>query len=180
MIGPMKSWLVVGAAGLVLSGCASDGKLTAGTDDPCATLRAVIDDYPTGFESFRGKRNDFTAITVFAAREELVKGHCEIWAWSDGDSAYVCSANTPEAEIADQRYQNSLKVVKECLGSSWQEETLTRERDGQYLGVATRFSSEAHAGMVISVQNILPPGSYRSLRSNYLYIGSIERTPSAE
>ncbi|QSP94100.1 hypothetical protein LPB19_12990 [Marinobacter salinisoli] len=165
---------------LSLAGCASDRNLKVGTADPCQSLQGIIADYDRGFASLRGKRNDFASLTVFSVREELIKGHCEIWLWNDGDSAYVCSANTPDGEIAAHRYRTSLEFVQQCLGESWEEKAVQRERDGRYLGVATQFSSEAHAGMVISVQNIVPPGSYRSLRSNYLYIGTEERTPKPD
>ncbi|MBZ2170010.1 hypothetical protein [Marinobacter sp. F4216] len=171
---------VAGVAMALGTGCATDANLKAGTDDPCTTMKGIIADFGSGFESFRGKRNDFASLTVYAAKEELVKGHCEIWVWNDGDSAYVCSANTPDGEIAAQRYRNSLKTVQQCLGDSWQEDSVTRERDGRYLGVATGFSSDAHPGLAISVQNIVPPGSYRSLRSNYLYIGSAQKTPAPD
>ncbi|MBW0145999.1 hypothetical protein [Marinobacter arenosus] len=165
---------------VVLTGCASDSRLSLGVSDPCDSLQSIIADFDTGFASYRGARNDFDSFTLFRAKEELVKGHCEVWLWAGGDSAYVCSANTPVEEVAEQRYQNSLAFVEGCMGSGWQQETESRERDGKYLGEATRFTSASQPGLVISVQNITPPGSYRNLRSNYLFIGSTGRSPKPE
>ncbi|MBW4936306.1 hypothetical protein [Marinobacter sp. F4206] len=174
-----SKWIYIGlVAGL--SGCASDSRLSLGVSDPCESLQAIIADFDTGFSSYRGARNDFDSFTLFRAKEELVKGHCEVWLWAGGDSAYVCSANTPVEEVAEQRYQNSLAFVEECVGSAWQQETVTRERDGNYLGLATRFTSPNEPRLVISVQNITPPGSYRNLRSNYLFIGAAGRSPAPE
>ncbi|MDK9558136.1 hypothetical protein QQF73_10935 [Marinobacter sp. M216] len=175
----LPRWLYV-AVSLGMTGCASDSRLSLGVSDPCESLQSIIADFDNGFASYRGARNDFDSFTLFRAREELVKGHCEVWLWAGGDSAYVCSANTPVEEVAEQRYQNSLAFVEECVGSDWQKETVTRERDGNYLGLATRFTSASKPGLVISVQNITPPGSYRNLRSNYLYIGTAGRSPKPE
>lgn len=165
---------------LGMSGCASDSRLSVGVAEPCDSLKAIIAGFDSGFEAYRGARNDFDSVTVFRAREELVKGHCEVWLWAGGDTAYVCSANTPADEVAEQRYTSTRNFVESCLGGDWRQETLARERDGKYLGEDTRFTTAAKPGLVISVQNITPPGSYRNLRSNYLFIGTTKRSPAPE
>ncbi|MDC0660969.1 hypothetical protein [Marinobacter sp. SS21] len=73
---------------LGLTGCASNtSQLQAGTEDPCATLHAVIADYPNCFSSLRGKADHFASATVYRATAELIAGHCQIWSWGQGDSA---------------------------------------------------------------------------------------------
>lgn len=177
---PIPSPWLLCAIALGVTGCASDSRLSVGVEDPCDSLKAIVADAGNGFSQYRGARSDFDSFTLFRAKEELVKGHCEVWLWAGGDSAYVCSANTPVEEVADQRYQNTLSFVEECVGSSWQQEAIARERDGKYLGESTRFTSADHPGLAISVQNITPPGSYRNLRSNYLYVGAAGRSPNPE
>lgn len=175
-----KTKLILGALTLALTGCASDGSLSLGVSDPCASLQDIVADYPTGFEQFRGARSDFQSFTLFQAKEELVKGHCEIWSWSGGDRAYVCTANAPVAEVAAERYQSSIGFVSQCLGEGWNKEVVKRERDGEALGEATRFTSDSTPGLVVSVQNLTPRKSYRQWYSNYVYIGSLSRAPSGQ
>ena len=96
----LSTLLLVGAVSAV-SGCASrDANLTAGVEDPCATVQGLIAEYPEGFPSYRGKATNVRNITTYRAKEDLVAGHCEIWQWGSGDTAYSCSATAPSTEPA--------------------------------------------------------------------------------
>lgn len=172
--------LAIGMISLTLVACANNGPLSVGVTDPCTSLSNIVDDYPSGFEKYRGAGNDYHSVTLFRAKEQLVKGHCEIWSWSGGDHAYVCTANALAAEVAAERYQSSVGFVSQCLGSGWTREIIKRQRDGLPLGEATRFTSSEAPGLVVSVENLNPKKSYRQWHSNYLYIGSQSRAPSRQ
>lgn len=170
--------LLIVTLGLSLAGCATDSRLSAGVPDPCESLTSIVENHDAGFEQLRGARSDFNSFTLYRAKEELVRGHCEIWSWAGGDYAYVCTANSPTPEVAAQRYDTSIRYVKQCLGDNWKVETVQRERDGKNLGEATRFTSQDYPDLVVSVQNLSPEKSYRQWYSNYLYIGSPARSPA--
>ncbi|WP_421911901.1 hypothetical protein [Marinobacter sp.] len=154
-----------------LGGCALQETLQSGTDDSCATLKGIVADYPSEFAAFRKSGSDYSAVTIYRAKEELIRGHCEVWAWGNADSAYVCTAGAPDPEVASTRYTQAVAQVSSCLGPEWTLKEGARERDGQTDGVATRFSHQGDAMPVVSIHNI----EDRWRRSVYLYIGSPAR-----
>lgn len=153
---------------LALSGCAFQDNLTSGTDDPCATLQNIVADYPTGFADFRKGGSNFRSLTIYRAKEELIRGHCEVWAWGNGDSAYVCTVGAPDLDVASSRYNQAVEKVSACLGPEWVSEEKPRERDGEAAGVASVFQHEDKRSPAVSVQRV----EDRSSQSVYLYIGS--------
>ncbi|MBK1874479.1 hypothetical protein FE848_14735 [Marinobacter sp. 1-3A] len=172
-----KALLVCGAGTLSLTGCAVGGSPKLGVDDPCASLKAITADYENGFEKIKGSGSNYPSFRLYTAKVELVKGHCEIWEWAGGELAYACSATTPQSEVAAQRYSVTKDFVQSCVGSSWQQKEIEREQDGNRLGPATIFTSPSVPGLVISVQNNVPPKALRQLQSNVLYIGSKGKNP---
>lgn len=159
---------------LVASGCSNLQPLTAGTDDVCGGLQQLIDDYDTGFSAFRGKGTQLPMSTVYDAKLELLEGHCQIWNWGQGDSAYLCSASQRDLEVATARHQKSLAVVRACLGPQWQEEGDWRERNGETDGYASRFRS-ADSNALVSVQTNVQTGGPGRRYTNFLYIGGESR-----
>ena len=164
----LTAFLVAGCSGLT-----SEPQLTA---DPCADLHALIAEYPNRFADLRGSRSDFRSVTLYRTKMDIVKGHCEVWEWAGGDSAYVCSVNAPDAEVAEQRYDRTVDYVGNCLGADWKEEASDRVRDGQVAGVVTRYRNPDYGSLVISVHNVSIAGAARALRSNYLCIGGADRS----
>lgn len=154
-----------------LSGCAFQETLKSGTENPCATLKDIVADYPTEFSAYRKGGTDFNTVTIYRAKEELIKGHCEVWAWGNADSAYVCTAGAPDPEVAATRYNQAVEQVSTCLGPRWAAEEEARERDGEAAGMVSRFRSPDAAMPVVSVHNV----EDRWRRSVYLYIGSPAR-----
>lgn len=167
--------LLCGALAFTLTACATDSSLSLGVEDTCGSLKAIVADYESGFEAYRGAGSNYPAIAVYRAKTELVRGHCEIWAWSQGDHAYVCSANAPNAEVAQARYDRSLSFLQQCLNDGWDQTTVDKSKNGEPTGVATRFVSNANPGLVVSVQKLIAPSPYREIHSNYLFIGTAER-----
>jgi hypothetical protein len=153
--------------GLALTGCSAPQKLTLGVDDPCASLKVIIADYPSGFADYRGNATNFNAMTVFSAKEQIIKGHCEVWSWTNNDSAYVCSANTPNDEVATARYNAAVSSISQCIGNTWESAERDRVRDGEKAGVATHFKSPDPADPDVSVHRVATRGS----SSVYVYVG---------
>lgn len=156
---------------LSLSGCAFQETLESGTENPCATLKTIVEDYPSEFASFRKGGSDYRSVTIYRAKEELIRGHCEVWAWGNADSAYVCTVGAPDPEVATARYVQAVEQVSGCLGPEWTSGEGIRERDGRPDGLVTRFSHQDASRPVVSVHNV----EDRSRRSVYLYIGSPAR-----
>lgn len=156
---------------LSLSGCAFQETLESGSDNPCATLKAIVADFPAEFSAFRKGGSNFRSITIYQAKEELIRGHCEVWAWGTGDSSYVCTVGAPNAEVATTRYTNAVEQVTSCIGSEWVPEEAARESNGKPAGMVTRFRHQDDGMPVISVHNV----EDRWRPSIYLYIGSPAR-----
>lgn len=160
--------------GLTLSGCGAMQTAKPGTDDTCGALRDTVESYDTGFADIRGKASNFNAVTLYRAKREIVKGRCEIWAWANTDSAYVCTLNAPNNEVAQTRFDAASAQVSECLGSDWQSETFNRNRDGDDAGYGVRFSQPGR-DVVVSVHTVVITKGPTTQRSNDLYIGSPSR-----
>lgn len=157
-----------------LTGCATNQEVRVGTENPCETLQALIADYPNGFESFRGKGDNFAAGTVYRATTELIAGHCQIWSWGGGDSAYLCSVTNPSLNIAKERHERALQTVESCLGEGWQEQGDWRERAGETDGYASRFYSTT-SNAVVSIETTVQVGGPGRHFTNFLYIGNADR-----
>ncbi|GGE69170.1 hypothetical protein GCM10011533_21940 [Streptosporangium jomthongense] len=158
--------------GISLPGCALQEKLSFGVEDPCASLQNIVADYDSGFASYRGKGSSFNAVTVFRAKEQIISGHCEIWAWANNDSAYNCSTKAPNEEVAKVIYEKSIASIGQCMGNAWTQEPETRRiRDGKAAGVATRFATQDANKPGIAVHRV----DYRNDNSVYVYIGPTSR-----
>lgn len=158
---------------MAIAGCSSFQSVTIGTEDPCATLQNIVADYPTDFSNFRGSSSNFSSVTIYRAKEQLIKGHCEIWAWGNGDSAYTCTVSAPDKNVAETLQAEAARQLSECLGPDWQTEKSVRERDGLPAGEQVRFTTE-HAGVPsVSLHRV------ENLRrhSVYLFIGTSSRSP---
>lgn len=173
----MKQWtpLVVSSlVGLALAGCSGTQPVTVGTEDPCQTLHQVIDDYPNGFANFRGKARNTNLLTVYQAKEQIIDGQCEIWAWNQQDTAYACTVSAPDHDTAQQRHERTRDFLQSCLGSTWQFSEVERIRDAVPAGIVTRFNNP-DASAVVSVHSIVRITGNREQLSTGLYIGSPAR-----
>lgn len=166
--------LISTLASLVLAGCSGVQTVSPGTKDPCQTLHAVIDDYPNGYASFRGKARNTNLLTVYQAKEQIIDGQCEIWAWNQQDTAYACTVSAPDQEVAQKRHERTREFLQSCLGSAWQLSEVERIRDAVPAGVVTRFSNPGSAA-VVSVHSIVRTTGARRQLSTGLYIGSPAR-----
>ena len=89
MVRKTTAAFVVILTGTAMAGCSSFQPVTSGTTAPCVTLQNIVADYPNDFSHFRGSSSNFSSVTIYRAKEQLIKGYCEIWAWGNGDSAYT-------------------------------------------------------------------------------------------
>lgn len=168
-----RPMLALAASLALLSGCSSFGPVTSGTDDPCATLQSVVADYTTGFDAYRGNGSSYAMVTLYRAKEQLIKGHCEIWEWGNGDAAYTCTVGAPNQEVATATYEQANNQLSACLGENWQGTEAGRERDGRPAGEVTRYQNSGKAGPAVSLHRVQD----RSQHSVYLYIGTPGRSP---
>lgn len=160
-------------ASSAIAGCSSFQPVTSGSKDPCATLQSIVADYPTNFSSFRGSSSNFSSVTIYRAKEQLIKGHCEIWAWGKGDSAYTCTVSAPDKSVAETLQARAANQLSECLGPDWQTEKSVRERDGKTAGERVDFTTERVGLPSVSLHRV------ENIRrhSVYLFIGSSNREP---
>ena len=176
----VASTLLLAVSLTTLAGCASrDASLAKGVDDPCTTVQGLIAEYPEGFPSYRGKANNTRNITTYRAKEDLVAGHCEIWRWGNGDTAYSCSAAAPSIDIARDRYLKSVNYLMQCLGPDWSTDEMTRDRDGETDGQLTRFTSDQHPELSVSAHLIDEKRGPKRSYTNYLYLGTSSQDPGA-
>lgn len=173
MIAFRPSLVALALSATVISGCSQFGKITSGTDDPCATLQGIVADYPQGFADFRGSSSSYRLVTLYEARQPLIKGHCEIWAWGNGDSAYTCTVGAPNADVAAELYAEANNRLAQCIGGEWLAQETTRDRDGRAAGEVTRYQRAGNQGAAVSVHRVQD----RSRHSVYLYIGTPGRSP---
>lgn len=165
--------LVLTLTSAALVGCSSFQPVTSGTEDPCATLQNIVADYPSGFASFRGSSSNFNSVTIYRAKEQLIKGHCEIWAWGNGDSAYTCTLSAPDKAVAETLHARAASELSACLGPDWQPQKGARERDGQPAGEKIRYTTADAKAPAVSLHRV----EDHRRHSVYLYIGSRARSP---
>lgn len=173
MVRKTTAAFVVILTGTAMAGCSSFQPVTSGTTAPCVTLQNIVADYPNDFSHFRGSSSNFSSVTIYRAKEQLIKGYCEIWAWGNGDSAYTCSISAPDKNVARNLQAIATSQLAECLGPDWQTAKSVRERDNKPAGERIDFATERAELPSISLHRV------ENLRrhSVYLFIGSSNREP---
>jgi len=81
-----------------------------------SALYKTVSGYSTGFADLRGGGSNFSSVTIYQAKEQLIKGHCEIWAWGNGEAAYNCTVAAPDKAIAEILYSRASERLSQCLG----------------------------------------------------------------
>lgn len=160
-------------SGTMFVGCSGFQPVTSGTEDTCATLDNIVTDYSTGFADVRGSSSNFSSGTIYQAKAPLIKGHCEIWAWGNGEAAYTCNVAAPDKAIAETLYSRASEQLSQCLGSEWRTQKSMRDRDGRPAGERIRFSRNDGVVPAVSLNRV----EDRSRHSIYLYIGPTSRSP---
>lgn len=168
--------LVITLTSAALAGCSSFQTSASSAEDPCTTVKEIVADYPAGFAEFRGSSNNLKMVTIYNAKKQLIRGHCEVWEWGNGDTAYSCNIAAPEAAVAESAYNQAATRLSECLGPDWHSETAPRERDGRPAGERTRYTTDAGYAPAISLHRVQD----RKRHSVYLYIGTPARSPHKE
>ncbi|MDX1558708.1 MAG: hypothetical protein R3193_07375 [Marinobacter sp.] len=157
--------------GVSLAGCSFQDTVSVGVEDPCASLKGIVADYPSRFEQYRGSASSLRSVTVYNAKVQLIRGNCEIWSWANNDSAYVCSGKARNDEIATTRYNTAVNWMGECLGNSWTSEEGERIRDGENAGMVTRFSTSEAGTPNVSIHRV----AFRGDSAVYVYVGTPSR-----
>ena len=159
---------------VIVLGCTNAQPLSTQAElaDACATVQTTMNSYPDGFKALRGKASNFNMVTLYRAKAEVVDGHCQIWEWANGSSAYVCSEQSRNTEVAQQRQQTAVERMSACLGDDWTMTTEGRDIDGTPAGFATRFQHNADNAPIVSIHIVEDSKGPGTRYSNYLYIGS--------
>ena len=109
----------------------------------CASLKQVLAQAGTGFQSLRGEATIDYDHTRWDAKPILPGTDCDILDWAGGRSNYACSWDMGDEANARADYAEGLGIVQGCLGPEWR----TTHPEGQ-TGHATRFARTGEAATV--------------------------------
>ncbi len=138
----------------------------------CDQVKQIIDQHKQGFSEIKGSIHVTKKVDVWDARYHLVGKACQVWRWSDGKQAYMCSLTMPDEEMASERYSNAVQFTQRCLGEKYQAEIID-VNNGH--AVRTIFSRDAK-DTVASVHRVKTQGVFKSEWTVYFFIGDRERS----
>lgn len=146
--------------------------VTVSDDELCTQVKQLISQYKEGFQDIKGKIYSARFMSTWDAKYHLVGKSCEIWRWSDGKQAYMCSITVPNKKIAIERHEKAIAFSKQCLGNEWSTENIERQKTGAF---RTIFSKQG-GGPVASVHRVKTEGLFKSEWSVYYFIGDRDRS----
>lgn len=109
----------------------------------CASLKQVLAQAGTGFQSLRGEATTDYDHTRWDTKPFLPGTDCDILDWGGGRINYACSWDQGDEANARAHYAEGLGIVQSCLGPQWR----TTNPAGQ-TGQATRFAKTGAAATV--------------------------------
>ncbi|PJE80840.1 hypothetical protein CI610_00183 [invertebrate metagenome] len=109
---------------VILTGCVTShteiADITPATvNTDCPATRQIFTSSLNNFQDIREKPHYYNKATRWRAKQQLIKGQCEIWQWSDHYS-YVCSKVLPSEQAAKELYQTAQQGLQQCMPSSAQ------------------------------------------------------------
>ena len=144
----------------------------ASAPDLCNQVKQLVSQHKNGFEQLKGNLQATKFMDVWQAKYQLVGNNCQIWRWSDGKQAYMCSLTVPNKAAAKMRVEKAIGFTKECLGSVWDSEKIVRNKAGAFRHV---FSNQA-SSTVASVHGVKTEGLFKSEWTVYYFIGDPDRS----
>ena len=161
---------------VLISGCnpvtTSDNASDVSPDAVCAQVKQLIDQHSSGFSQLKGAHLPARRMDIWDAKYHLVGKGCQIWGWSDGKQAYMCSLTVPDEETAIQRFDKAVKFTRQCLGEPWQADYIERIPDQAY---RTTFSTQAQQ-TVASVHRVKSQGLFKTEWTIYYFIGDRDKS----
>lgn len=159
--------LIAGATAVSLHGCSNTSVVEANIA-PCTALETLVADHSNQFSDIRKHPRPYNNITIWHTDYEVIKDRCEIWGWGQGKFNYVCSAVSPNKEIATTKYQESIKRVHECLNSEWVASEAPRKVGNGLRTLFTRGKSQT----AVSIHMIETPALFNSEWTIYASVGN--------
>lgn len=162
--------LVATAAATSLHGCSNTSVVEANID-PCTALETLVADHSNQFSDIRKHPRPYNSITIWQTDYEVIKDRCEIWGWGQGKFNYVCSAVSPNKDIAFTQYKESTKRVRGCLNSEWVASEAPRKVGNGLRTLFTKGSSQT----VVSIHMIETPALFNSEWTTYASVGNFSK-----
>lgn len=109
----------------------------------CVSLRQVLGQAGSEFQSLRGSATVDYDHTRWDARPVLPGTHCDVISWGGGRTNYACTWNKGDEAVARADFENGLGVVERCLGAGWE-----RSSPAGQTGRAVLFSKAGESAKV--------------------------------
>lgn len=138
----------------------------------CIEVNSLIDQHKLGFKQLKQNLVISSRMDIWRAKFHLVGNDCEIWRWSNGKQAYMCSQVVPDESIAVEKYNNAIKFSKQCLGESWNIEKIERQHGRSFRAIFSKAGSKT----VASIHRVKTEGLFKTEWSVYYFIGDRDQT----
>jgi len=156
---------------LFLSSCNSvktaDEASSKQPEELCKQVNSLIEQHPKGFKQIKSTLVIAPRMDIWRSKLHLVGNDCQIWGWSDGKQAYMCSRVVPDESIAIERYKKAIDFTQQCLGKQWTVENIDRETGRSF---RTIFSNP-ELKTVASVHRVKTEGLFKTEWTVYYFIG---------
>lgn len=159
---------------LFLAGCNNTKNDTAvlTPDELCVQVKELISQHGDGFKQLKGNLQVTKNMDIWDAKYHLVGKGCQIWRWSNGKQAYMCSLTVPDKSLAIEKQNKAIDFSRQCLGNEWSAEKVDRN-NGRAVG--TVFSKEK-GNTVASIHRIKIKGLFKSEWTVYYFIGNRDQS----
>lgn len=176
--GIMKFFINIVAVVISLSVTACNStktaKLSSETSEVelCQQVKQLVNQHQTGFKQIKGQLQATKFMDVWEAKYQLVGKNCQIWQWSNGKQAYMCSLTVPNKEQASEKVDKAINFTKKCLGKQWAYENIHRNESDALRSI---FSKQG-VNTVASIHGISTKGLFKSEWTVYYLIGDRDQS----
>lgn len=138
----------------------------------CNEVNSLIDQHQLGFKQLKRNLVISSRMDIWQAKFHLVGNDCEIWRWSNGKQAYMCSQVVPDESIALEKYNKAINFSRQCLGDSWKIENIERKHGRSFRAIFSKPGSKT----VASIHRVKTEGLFKTEWSVYYFIGDRDQT----
>ena len=162
--------------GLIVPACnpvqLPDAASTLAPGELCNQVNSLIDQHQQGFEQLKRNLVTSSRMDIWQAKYHLVGNDCEIWRWSNGKQAYMCSQLVPDELIAIEKYNNAVNFSRQCLGESWKIDNIDRPHGRSHRAIFSKSGFKT----VASIHRVKTEGLFKSEWTIYYFIGDRDRS----
>ena len=138
----------------------------------CAQVKHLIAQHKDNFNKIKRKRIITPIMDIWETDYQLVGKSCQIWRWSDGKQAYMCSLTMPNKQAAIEKHTKAVKFSKQCLGNKWSVRNIESKNKGAF---RTIFSQPVKQ-TVASVHRVKTTGLFDGEWTIYYFIGDPDKS----